>query len=92
LRKFDQVRKYVPMPNTNATLTTAQVVEEYGISRRSISRLITDGDLTPMMKLPGHTGAYLFERVEIVRALTAKAAAEATAAAESTSTNSRAQF
>ena len=78
MRKVRRVRKYVLMPNTD-TLTTAQVVEEYGLSRRSISRLITDGELTPLMKLPGHTGAYLFERAEVVRALGAKATATATA-------------
>ena len=54
------------------TLTTKQVVEEYGRSRRTLGRLIADGELTPLMKLPGHTGAYLFERSEIERAIGTK--------------------
>lgn len=57
------------MQPTADTLTTAQVVDEYSISRRSIGRRIAEGELTPLMKLPGHTGAYLFERAEIERAL-----------------------
>jgi predicted DNA-binding transcriptional regulator AlpA len=50
-------------------MTTAQVVEEYGLSRRTLYRRIETGDLHPTMKLPGTTGAYLFTRAEIERAL-----------------------
>jgi len=50
-------------------MTTSQVVEEFQVSRRTVLRRIADGDLTPLMKLPGATGAYLFERAEIERAL-----------------------
>ena len=57
------------MPTPTDPITTAQVADEYGLSRRTIGRRITEGDLTPLMKLPGHTGAYLFERAEIERAL-----------------------
>ena len=64
------------MPNTNATLTTAQVVEEYGISRRTVGRLIEDYGLRAAQKLPGQTGAYLFRRADVVRALAKKAEAE----------------
>lgn len=63
------------MPTHTDTLTTAQVVDEYGSSRRTIGRRIADGELTPLMKLPGTTGAYLFERAEIERALSKAAAA-----------------
>jgi predicted DNA-binding transcriptional regulator AlpA len=48
-------------------LTTAQVVEEYGLSRRTLYRRIETGDLHPTMKLPGTTGAYLFDRAEVAR-------------------------
>jgi hypothetical protein len=57
------------MPTHTDPLTTAQVVDEYGSSRRTIGRRIADGELTPLMKLPGTTGAYLFDRAEIKRAL-----------------------
>ncbi|HEY5482789.1 MAG TPA: helix-turn-helix domain-containing protein [Propionibacteriaceae bacterium] len=56
------------MPTPTDPITTAQVADEYGLSRRSIGRRIADGELTPLMKLPGSTGAYLFQRSEIERA------------------------
>jgi hypothetical protein len=76
LRKVEHTRKDVHMPTTTDPLTTAQVVDEYGSSRRTLMRRVADGELTPLMKLPGHTGAYLFERDEVERALgkTAEAA------------------
>jgi len=48
-------------------MTTSQVVEEFQVSRRTVLRRIAEGDLTPLMKLPGATGAYLFDRAEADR-------------------------
>lgn len=42
-------------------LTTAQVADAAGRSLRTISRWLKDGHLRPSLKLPGHTGAYLFD-------------------------------
>lgn len=42
-------------------LTTAQVADTAERSVRTISRWIKDGVLRPSMKIPGRTGAYLFD-------------------------------
>ena len=42
-------------------LTTRQVVERYGVSTRTLGRLKDDGELTPVEKLPGATGSYLYD-------------------------------
>lgn len=46
-------------------LTAAQVAERLGISTRTVSRMVARGDLTPAHKLPGDTGAYLFDAATI---------------------------
>jgi len=48
-------------------VTTTQIVDEYGVSRRTIKRRIEDGSLTPTMKIPGKSGAYLYDRAEVAR-------------------------
>lgn len=45
------------MPNL---VNTAEAASQLGISRRQVLRLAERGDLTPALKLPGRTGAYLF--------------------------------
>lgn len=40
---------------------TAEAAEILGLSVRSVLRLVERGDLRPAMKLPGRTGAYLFD-------------------------------
>lgn len=49
-------------------LTTAQAAVRLRCSPRTVTRMAEDGRLTPAMKLPGETGAYLFEPAEIERA------------------------
>jgi excisionase family DNA binding protein len=46
-------------------LTTAQVADLRGVSVRTIHRLVADHKLTPAVKLPGGTGAYLFHRDDV---------------------------
>jgi len=60
-------------------LTTAEVAEELGCSVKTVTRLVEDGKLTALRKLPGLRATYLFERAEIERAKTARAAAPASA-------------
>jgi hypothetical protein len=50
-------------------LSTAQVAEILGKSTATVKRMALSGALTPALKLPGDTGAYLFTRedVEAVR-------------------------
>ena len=59
-------------------LTTAQVAERYGASRRTITRWARDGRLPVAARLPGETGALLFDPVEVEQAL-AELRAEASA-------------
>ncbi len=56
------------MPTEAATLTISEVSAKYGVSRRTIARRIRDGELTPVMKLPGRTGTYVLnaEQVAVV--------------------------
>lgn len=48
------------MHNAPAQLTTAEVARRLGTDRKGVRRLIAAGALDPV-KLPGKTGAYLFD-------------------------------
>lgn len=52
------------------TITTAEAAQILGKSVATVNRLVALGRLTPARKLPGKTGAYLFDRaaVEALRA------------------------
>jgi hypothetical protein len=53
------------MPNL---VNTAEAAAALGVSRRQVLRLAARGDLTPTLKLPGRTGAYLFTPEAIAEA------------------------
>lgn len=57
------MRKYGHMP----PLTVSQLVERYGVSRRTVGRKIRTGELIPEAKLPRTTGAYLIDEAEAER-------------------------
>lgn len=61
------------MPNTDH-LTTAQAAEALGVSVRTVHRMVSAGTLTPTMKLPGTTGAYLLDADEVENVKRNKAA------------------
>ena len=44
----------------NQPLTTGELAKARGCSVRTILRKVESGELTPIGKLPGKTGAYLF--------------------------------
>ena len=46
-------------------LSTTEVAAELGVDRSVVVRRVKAGQLTPVQKLPGHTGAYLFDRAAI---------------------------
>jgi len=52
----------------------AEVVAKFGGSRKRVRLLMSRGVLTPVQKLPGKTGAYLFDR-DAVETLATKRAA-----------------
>lgn len=48
-------------------MTASEVAEAFGRDTRTISRWTREGRLTPTTKLPGVTGAYIYDRAEIER-------------------------
>jgi len=48
-------------------MTASEVAEAFGRDTRTISRWTREGRLTPTAKLPGQTGAYIYDRAEIER-------------------------
>ena len=56
------------MPGTDTRqVTTREASELLGKSIRATIRLVETGKLTPVMKLPGLRGAYLFDRQAVER-------------------------
>lgn len=49
----------------NEQCTTAEAAATLQVDRRTVRRLIEEGALSPTMKLPGKTGAYLFDRADV---------------------------
>lgn len=47
--------------------TSAQICETYGISHRTLLRMVARRELIPAEKLPGDTGAYLFDPKHVER-------------------------
>lgn len=59
------------MPNLDTDAITAKEAGEVlGKNRRQVLRLVSTGQLIPALKLPGDTGAYLFNRADIEALLT----------------------
>lgn len=51
------------------TLTSATACSRLGIDRSTLTRWVQAGHIRPVFKLPGQTGAYLFEASEVERVL-----------------------
>ena len=57
-----------PVSNQAQTyLTTKQVAERLGKSVATVNRMAADGRLPYAVKVPGETGAYLFDPADIER-------------------------
>lgn len=54
-------------------LTAAQVAERLDVSPRTVARMVADGRLRATAKLPGDTGAYLFDPADVDAMLAAAA-------------------
>lgn len=52
------------MPNPDL-LSTAEVADLRRVHVRTVHRWVATGRLTPALKLPGGTGAYLFNRSDV---------------------------
>lgn len=55
------------VPLTSPPITVAEVATILGVNRKTVLRRMAAGDLTPTQKLPGETGAYLFDPAEVER-------------------------
>lgn len=64
--------KPLRMANRPPLIGSAEVCQRLGIDRSTLTRRVARGEMTPVQKLPGHTGAFLFEAAEVERALAAQ--------------------
>lgn len=56
------------MPKSNhPTITVAEAAAILAVNRKTVLRRVAAGILKPTQKLPGETGAYLFDRAEVER-------------------------
>lgn len=56
-------------------LTTPEVAARLKVSRQHVLRLIAEGRIKPMHKLPGAVGPYLFDPAEVERVAVERGAA-----------------
>lgn len=54
-------------------MSTLQVAKAAGVTVPTVTRWVADGKLVPAHKADGLRGAYVFERTEVERWLTARA-------------------
>jgi excisionase family DNA binding protein len=65
--------KHSQQRDAEELLTTVEVADLLGQKdRKGVLRLIASGHLTPAMKLRGATGAYLFNRSDVLTYITAR--------------------
>lgn len=56
------------MPKSeHTTITVAEAAAILEVNRKTVLRRVAAGILRPTQKLPGETGAYLFDRADIER-------------------------
>lgn len=48
-------------------LTSQEAADELGIDRSTLTRWVAAGEITPIKKLPGSRGAFLFSTQEVQR-------------------------
>lgn len=48
-----------------ALITTAQAAAILGVHVGTVSRMVASGRLSPALKVPGKTGAFLFDRATV---------------------------
>ena len=53
-------------------LTTSEVADKLGVDRSWVTRLVASGRLVPAMRLPGRTGALLFDPADVDAMLTTR--------------------
>lgn len=61
---YSNMRKWA-MPKVETLVTAAEVATCLGVDRSIVLRMVHSGRLSPVVKLPGKTGSYLFSRESI---------------------------
>lgn len=56
---------YVRHVPKNPPIPTAEVARILRVDVRTVHRMADDGRLTPILKIPGRTGPYLFDPAEV---------------------------
>lgn len=64
---------------TAELMPTVEVARSLGLERSTLSRWVKEGRITPAMRLPGRTGAFLFHPAEVERVRLAENLKPATA-------------
>lgn len=75
LRNLGHARKFEHMD----ALTTAEIAVSHRVSVRTVHRMRSSGELVAVQKLPGKTGAYLFDRQQVIQAFEKREAVETAA-------------
>lgn len=63
----------------NPLIPTAEAAQILRVDVRTVHRMADDGRLTPALKIPGRTGALLFERAGVERLAEARRAEQVSA-------------
>lgn len=50
------------MSDQDTLVTITEIVDHYGVARKTVQRWVDAGKLVPVQTLPGRTGAHLFTR------------------------------
>jgi len=51
--------------SNSGLVTTRHVADRLGVTPRQVARLVERGELTPVVKAPGPTGAFMFNADEV---------------------------
>lgn len=54
-------------PTTETLIGSAEACDVLGIDRSTLSRWVALGHIAPALRLPGQTGAHLFDRADVER-------------------------
>lgn len=59
--------KFRHVPKTEPLIGTHQASKILSVNVRTVHRMIDDGRLVPAAKVPGQTGAYMFDPADVER-------------------------
>lgn len=55
----------IAMPDLQTLIGTAAVARRLDIDKTTVTRMVADGRLTPVAKLPAKNGAFLFDAIAV---------------------------